>query len=143
VRICPKCHSEYRDGFTLCSDCGAHLVELSSTSLAAPEKNTPPIPGDPNEDPFCEFWSGDDPRLRGELCDLLTEANIPYRTIELQLRPTVFSAALGSLTFRIAVPFSFFPQAERIIVDAFGTNSEASPNLHAPPQLPENLRSSE
>ncbi len=141
MRICPKCHSEYRDGFTLCSDCGAHLVELSSTSLAAPEKNSPPAPGDPSEDPFCEFWSGDDPRLRGELCDLLAEANIPHRSIELQLRPSVFTAAL--LSFRIAVPFSYFPQAEHIIEDAFRTDSAAAQNLHAPPQLPENLRSSE
>lgn len=25
--ICPKCKTEYRDGFLLCSDCGAQLIE--------------------------------------------------------------------------------------------------------------------
>lgn len=28
--ICPKCNSEYRDGFTTCSDCSVDLVEKTN-----------------------------------------------------------------------------------------------------------------
>jgi hypothetical protein len=42
---CPKCHSEFREGFTVCSDCGVSLVASLSEELLA----TPPA-GDPAEE---------------------------------------------------------------------------------------------
>ena len=34
---CPKCKTEYRDGFTVCSDCGTPLVDRLEPEEAAPQ----------------------------------------------------------------------------------------------------------
>jgi len=40
--FCPVCKTEYRDGFTVCSDCHAQLIpELSQKALAEPRENVP------------------------------------------------------------------------------------------------------
>jgi hypothetical protein len=39
--FCPRCHSEYREGFERCADCGAALVtELQPHSVAPPSQAT-------------------------------------------------------------------------------------------------------
>lgn len=37
--ICPKCNSNYRDGFTKCSDCGLDLVEKTENNVQELPKN--------------------------------------------------------------------------------------------------------
>ena len=58
--FCPKCKSEYREGFTVCADCGSPLVEK--------------LP-DPNAfDPVFFFKTGED--AAGELPALLARAGV-------------------------------------------------------------------
>jgi len=125
--FCPQCCVEYRRGFTHCTDCDVDLVdELSEVHAASP--------GDPSEDPFCEFWKGDDPRLLTELCAVLDDAGIPHRTVSRVDR--LFNIKRDS-TFRVGVPFSLYEKAERAILEAFGaderTGSIAVPTLPPPP----------
>jgi hypothetical protein len=114
--ICPQCHAEYRQGFTVCADCDVPLVPQYETPapLAAPEP--PAVPGDPNEDPFCAFWKGDDRRLHAELTSILDAADIPHKTVRRQ--DHLFNLN-NYPAFQIAVPFSFYERAEHAIKEAF------------------------
>ena len=119
--ICPQCHAEYRDGFTVCADCDIPLVpqyETDGATLAVP---TPPAPpGDPLEDPFCAFWKGDDPRLHVELTSVLDAASVPHKTIR---REDHLFNLNNYPAFQIAVPYSFYERAELAIKDAFGLDA--------------------
>ena len=136
--ICPECSAEYRDGFTTCADCGVPLVYAepnANHALAPPE---PPVrPGDPDEDPFCAFWSGEDPRLHAELCAVLDEAGVPHKTVE--RRDHLFNLN-NYPAFQIGVPFSLFERAELAVKDAFAldpADPEAVQTLAGPALLPE------
>ena len=51
--------------------------ELPKTAIEARVRE----PGDPNADPFCSFWKGEDARVHAELCAVLDEAGIPHNTV--------------------------------------------------------------
>src|SRR5580704_12229361 len=118
--LCPRCKAEYRQGFTRCADCDLALVdELPSEALVATE---PVAPGDPEEDPFCSFWSGDDPRIHAELCGLLDKEKIPHRTVRREdhlFRISRYPA------FQIGIPFSTFERAEAAVKEAYDSGAEA------------------
>jgi hypothetical protein len=118
--LCPNCKAEYRLGFTRCADCDVDLVEvLPGAIVSAGEAGN----DDENlDDPFCEFWKGEDQRVRGEICDVLEEAGIPYRTIQWQ--DHLFNSFRFPI-FRVAVPFSMFPRAEAAVAAAYGSAEEA------------------
>ena len=127
--ICPECKAEYRPGFTRCADCDVELVseqaeEASSSPFGAAE------PGDPNEDPYCSFWKGDDPRIHADLCEVLDEAGIPHNTVF--RRDHLFN--LNNFpAYQIGVPFSLFEKAENVVKEAFGsTEDQAVKLLEAP-----------
>jgi len=113
--FCPNCKAEYRDGFTRCADCEEELVDaLPSEALVW---NEPVAPGDPDEDPFCAFWSGDDPRLHIELCELLDKESIPHKTV----RRTDHLFHISKYpAFQIGIPFSMFERGEAIVKEAYG-----------------------
>jgi hypothetical protein len=114
--FCPVCKAEYREGFARCADCDVDLVsELPAGAIVSAE---PVDPGDPEEDPFCSFWKGDDPRVHAELCELLGEQGIPHRTIRRQ--DHLFNWNTRS-AFEIGVPFSMFDKAETAVKEAYGT----------------------
>jgi hypothetical protein len=114
--ICPQCRAEYREGFTVCADCDIPLVPQYETGMALEAPAPPAEPGDPNEDPFCAFWKGDDRRLHAELTSLLDAADIPHKTVRRQ--DHLFNLN-NYPAFQIAVPFSFYERAERAIKEAF------------------------
>ncbi|HKN76857.1 MAG TPA: hypothetical protein VJW94_16900 [Candidatus Acidoferrum sp.] len=93
--------------------------------------------GDPSEDPFCSFWKGDDPRLHAELCEMLGEQSIPYKTIRRQ--DHLFNWNTKS-AFEIGVPFSQFGKAEAVIKEAYGDDDEPVPeDVARPMELPERI----
>lgn len=71
--FCPNCKTEYRDGFTQCSDCGAALVESlddaprAADGLSRQSDDVPEL-----------FWSGHDRRAYQEFCTALKAANIRF-----------------------------------------------------------------
>lgn len=124
--ICPQCKVEYRPGFTHCVDCDVDLVaELPKNALymrRAGEDGQYQVagePGDPNEDPFCSFWKGDDPRVHAELCEVLDEAGIPHNTV--YRRDHLFNLR-NYAAFEVGVPFSLYERAENVIKEAYGTD---------------------
>jgi hypothetical protein len=134
--FCPVCKAEYRQGFTHCGDCDVDLVyELPAAAIVPPETVDP---GDPEENPFCSFWKGDDPRVHAELCELLAEQGIPCRTIRRQ--DHLFNWNTRS-AFEIGVPFSQFDRAEAVVKEAYsGENEPASETVVVPLELPEFVR---
>lgn len=110
--ICPQCQAEYRDGFSRCADCDIDLVPARENPAALTALSV----GDPEEDPFCEFWKGTDDRLHAELLDILTEAGVPCKT---RRRTDCLFNFTTSAVFRIGVPFSLFDKAEAAVAAAF------------------------
>ncbi|MGB2625670.1 MAG: hypothetical protein WAK20_02695 [Candidatus Acidiferrum sp.] len=122
--ICPQCNAEYRKGFTRCADCDVELHEVTPGTLAAPERGATGDNGE-LEDPFCEFWRGDDARLQGELCQVLQEAAIPVRTLQMNDVLSMVGIPSRQAMFRIGVPFSMFERAEKAVAEAFGDVSDS------------------
>lgn len=127
--FCPQCKAEYRQGFTVCADCDVPLVwQLPASSGAASEADFPGQDSDPVDDPLCAFWSGDDPRIHAELCQLLDEQGIPHKTIRRE--DHLFNLNSKS-AFQIGIPFSCFEKAEAAVKEAYGTGEdETNSALH-------------
>ena len=122
--ICPECNAEYRKGSTRCADCDVELVEASPWTLVPPARAATQDNGE-EEDPFCEFWRGDDARLQGELCQVLREAAIPVRTLQMNDVLSMVGIPSRQAMFRIGVPFSLFERAEKAVAEAFGDVSDS------------------
>lgn len=125
---CPICGTEYRQGFTLCTDCDVDLVwEPPRKAMVARHTDewgnvhdtVRGEPGDPNEDPFCSFWRGDDARVHAELCEVLDDAGIPHNTVF--RRDHLFNLT-NYPAYEVGVPFSMFQRAENAVKEAYGTN---------------------
>jgi hypothetical protein len=126
--FCPQCKAEYRPGFTHCADCDVDLVwELPKRNTAARRAdgsendydNVSGEPGDPNEDPFCSFWKGEDPRVHAELCSVLDDAGIPHHTVF--RRDHLFNLR-NYPAYEVGVPFSMFQRAENAVKEAYGAD---------------------
>lgn len=103
--FCPVCKAEYRQGFTHCVDCDVDLVwEL-------------PKEASEDEDPFCSFWKGEDPRVHAELCTVLDEAGIPHHSVF--RRDHLFNLR-NYPAYEVGVPFSLFERAENAVKEAYG-----------------------
>lgn len=114
--FCPQCNAEYRPGFTRCADCDVDLVQDPPEFALA--EATPAEPGDPNEDPFCSFWKGQDARVHAELCEVLEQAGIPHKTV---FRSDHLFNLSNFPAYEIGVPFSMFEKAERVVAQTYGT----------------------
>jgi hypothetical protein len=125
--ICPNCKAEYRPGFTHCADCDVDLVwELPKEAIElrrtgeSEEYRVPGGPGDPNEDPFCSFWKGEDARVHAELCSVLDEAGIPHHSV---FRSDHLFNLRNYPAYEVGVPFSMFERAENAVKEAYGTDN--------------------
>ena len=120
--FCPQCHCEYREGFTRCADCDVELVhEYPKTGLIRNAATDDPSDRR-DENAFVAFWQGDDERIHAELCELLSQNSIPYRSLRRQERLFSFSARIG---FAIGIPYAQFDRAESIIQEAYATEESA------------------
>lgn len=128
---CPQCGTEYREGYSSCSDCHLLLVREPQHKF---RQESVPEPGDPSKDPFCFFWQGDDPRIHAELCGVLEEAGIQHKTV--YRKDHLFNLA-NYPTFRVGVPASRFEDAESAVREAFPSDSsgEDSADLLILPRL--------
>ena len=156
--LCPRCKAEYRLGFTHCVDCDVDLVhELPKNAIEKRqigedgEHRVAGGPGDPNEDPFCSFWKGEDARVHAELCEVLEEAGIPHNTVF--RRDHLFNLR-NYPAFEVGVPFSMYQRAEDAVKEAYGTEDVADVGAqevrllsdrpaHTARKLPETLTPSE
>jgi hypothetical protein len=68
--FCPNCKTEYRAGFSRCSDCGAQLVERLDAPVPT---NRPQAAGGPEL-----LWTGTDPAVSGMIINALDDAGIPH-----------------------------------------------------------------
>jgi hypothetical protein len=130
--ICPQCRAEYREGFTMCADCDIPLVPQYETGTALDMPPTPAEPGDPDQDPFCGFWKGDDGRLHAELMSVLDSAGIPHKTVR---RHDHLFNLTNYPAFQIGVPFSLYERAGLAVKEAFeleASDAEAVQSLTAP-----------
>jgi hypothetical protein len=121
--ICPQCRAEYREGYSSCADCHVALVHDLPRQSGEDSGyfDSHPTPGDPDQDPFCSFWQGDDPRLHAELCELLEEEGIAHKTIRREDHLFNLNSKSG---FQIGIPFSQFEKAEAAVKEAYGTLDE-------------------
>lgn len=116
--FCPQCRVEYRPGFTHCTDCDVDLVH------ELPEND---------EDPFCSFWRGDDPRLHAEPCTVLDEKEIPHRTVR---RADHLFNLKNYPAFEIGVPFSLFEKAENAVKEAYAMDASSPDAVQSLISLP-------
>ena len=111
--ICPKCKTEYRDGFTRCADCDTALVDkLQPPSHSAPSALDRPALA----------WRGDDPVVFSAVLAALGDAEIPNYQIsqheQLPLEPAIPRPRYG-----IFVRRGDITRAERVIRKAIGTEA--------------------
>ena len=105
--FCPVSQSEYRDGFTKCSDCGADLV------------------GQLADDSEATFWAGQDARVRTAICDKLDAAKIPHEddSVESQFMP-----AFRQFIYRIQIHRKDHEAALNAIRDNYFDQPSARPS---------------
>jgi hypothetical protein len=115
--FCPQCNAEYRPGFARCADCDVELVNDPPHYALSGQPSADP--GDPNEDPFCSFWKGEDARVHAELCEVLEEAGIPHKTVFRRDHLFNFHNYPG---YEVGVPFTLFEKAEKAVQEAYGAD---------------------
>jgi hypothetical protein len=115
--LCPNCKTEYRDGFTRCSDCGAQLVE----KLAAPVPTNRPQAADGPE----LLWTGTELPVSGAITTALDKAGIPYHT---RTRDVGLLPGLSQPVYAIFIPARHHGVAHSVLADAL-REFEEGPSL--------------
>jgi hypothetical protein len=95
--------------------------ELPANAIVAHESAAT---GDPEEDPFCSFWKGDDPRIHAEICELLDKESIPHKTVRRQ--DHLFHIS-NYPAFQLGIPFSMFERGEAAVKEAYGSDEAIEP----------------
>ena len=107
--FCPVCKSEYRDGFTTCSDCGADLVKQ--------------LPGD--SEMMEALWAGQYVSVRDAICDKLDAAKILHEddSVDSQFMP-----AFRQSIYRIQIRKKDYDAALEAIRDIYLDQPSARPS---------------
>ena len=113
---CPLCGAEYRQGFSVCSDCQVALVPdpppAASAETAADRTS------------FVTVWVGDDPLKHGEVCEVLDGRKIPARTLHREDRS--FNLATQP-AYEVFVAADFADAARKAIKEIDPADDEAAP----------------
>ena len=90
--FCPNCKTEYRPGFSVCSDCGAQLVQKlpSEVPTNAPKNAGPEL-----------LWTGADSAVYGVILNALDDAGIPHHENTREVGPI---PGLAQPVYAIFVP---------------------------------------
>jgi hypothetical protein len=105
---CPVCGAEYRQGFTVCSDCQVALVPDPPRNPSAH-----PLVADQSDDAsFVLVWSGSDARIHAEICEALERQKIPARTLGSE--DHLFNLATRP-AFEVYVPVDLVKSAQEAI----------------------------
>ncbi len=101
---CPVCGAEYRQGFSMCSDCQVALVPdpPRSSSVESPAA----------DQALVTVWAGDDPLKHGEICEALEGNGIPARTLRREERSFNLAVQPG---FEVFVPAGFAESAREVV----------------------------
>ena len=119
VMICPNCKEEYREGFTLCVDCGENLIEKP------PEPEPQPV-----EMVFADptfLYHADDDAIAGILISALEEGDIPVMLkkpgageyLKIYMNMNAFG-------MEIHVPAVMLEKAREVLVGVMSDNADVS-----------------
>lgn len=108
--FCPVCKSEYRDGFTKCSDCGVDLLAGFPDGSISTDSEELEI-----------LWAGQDAGTQDEICERLATKNIFYNNdaVESKLMP-----AFRQSIYRIQIRKRDHDAALQAIQDVSSIDSE-------------------
>ena len=98
--ICPKCGSEYRDGFTCCADCDVALVE------------PPPPPEPPPQIDLVPVYETGNAALVPVIESLLEDAGIEFMTRSEPIQHMFGWGTFGSNLNYVIGPVQFLVRAE-------------------------------
>ena len=109
-RYCPKCGSEYRPGFGLCTDCGVDLVDRLPP-------DGPPAEAAPEQDlDALQSWVGSDPVAVYTTLDEVHAHLVRSALVAAAIPAMVWSSGHGGY-YGHAIPLSAFPHRVMIHKD--------------------------
>jgi len=115
---CPLCGAEYRQGFSICSDCQVALVPDPPRDPSA----NPSTDGKSNDTSFALVWAGSDARIHAEICEALDRQKIPART--LRREDHLFSPTMRP-EFEVYVPADLMSFAREVLHQADPTEDDS------------------
>lgn len=105
--FCPDCKTEYRAGFSRCSDCGASLVERLDTPAST---NRPQDTNGPEL-----LWTGTDIPISSAITAALDKKGIPYHT---QTREVGLLPGLSQPFYAVFIPARHHDAAQAAMEEA-------------------------